>query len=109
MAGWYPTRTTMNTTLSRSTKAVIAVALLAVGLVAAVPVVFIVALLMMLFGHVVGGLILIGGAVLVATAAVSVAALCGVRKVRHIREMMTGDGFRTGRVLRLDANDYDSF
>jgi hypothetical protein len=118
MAGWYeahPVHNTMNNdamsdglsrTLNRSTKAVIAVVLLAVVLVAVVPVAFIVALFLMVFGHVVGGLILIGGSVLAATAAVGLAALSGVRLMRHVREMMTG---RRPRVLKLNAEDYDRY
>jgi uncharacterized membrane protein len=117
MAGWYTGR--RSTTLNRSAKAVIAIVLLAVALVFAVPVAFIVALFLMLFGHVVGGLILIACSVLAATAAVAAAALCGVRQVRHLREMLTGGNFMTvgnfahdgdvpnGPVLRLDADDYD--
>jgi hypothetical protein len=40
-------------------------------------------------------------------AAVAVAALCGVRQVRHLRDMLTGGAFRTERVVQLDADDYD--
>jgi hypothetical protein len=103
MAGWH------TTTLNRSAKTAIAAALIAVGLVIAVPVAFIVALFLMLFGHVVGGLILIGGSVLLAVAAVTGAVLCGVRQVRQLREMMTGMTGRGPRVLRLDSEDYDRF
>src|SRR5271169_3280781 len=103
------------TTLTRSAKTVLAVALLAVALVAAIPVAFIVALFLMLFGHIVVGLLVIGCSVLAATAAVGAAALCGLRQVRHFREMirggnsMTGGDFMNGPVLRLDADDYERF
>jgi ABC-type multidrug transport system permease subunit len=114
MAGWYPTRNTTSM-LSRSTKLTIGVVGLAVALVFAIPVAFIVALFLMLFGHVVGGLILIGASVLAATAAIGVAALCGVRQLRHFREMLTrgtftggtftGGTFTGGSFTGRDAND----
>jgi hypothetical protein len=111
MAGWYSTRTTTSM-LNRSAKVTIAVVMLAAVLVVAVPVAFIIALFLMLFGHVVGGLILIGASVLLATAAVGAAALCGVRQLRHFREMITGmngRNFKAEQVLRLDADDYDRY
>jgi hypothetical protein len=104
MAGWYPTRNTTSM-LSRSTKLTIGVVGLAVALVFAIPVAFIVALFLMLFGHVVGGLILIGASVLAATAAIGVAALCGVRQLRHFREMLTRGTFTGGSFTGRDAND----
>jgi hypothetical protein len=65
MAVRYPGRATR-----WSTKAVIAAALLAVLLVAAVPVALFVGLILMLLGHVVGGLALFGASILTATAVV---------------------------------------
>ena len=95
MAGWYPTRTTTSM-LRRSAKATIGVAVLAVALMAAFPVAFIVALFLMVFGHVVGGLIVIGASVLAVGAAIGAAALCGVRQLRHVRELLAGARFTGG-------------
>ena len=61
MTGWYAERMP-----DRSAKAVIAVTLLALLLVAAVPVALLAGVVMMILGHVVGGLALFGGSVLVA-------------------------------------------
>ena len=61
MAVGYTARTMR--TMSWSTKAVIAAALLAVLLVAAVPVALLVGLFLMLFGHVIVGLALFGGSI----------------------------------------------
>jgi uncharacterized membrane protein YdjX (TVP38/TMEM64 family) len=95
MAGWYGARK-----LSRSTKAVIAVTVLALALVVAVPAALLVAVIMMLLGHVVGGLILFGGSILAAVAAVTLAGLSGVR---HLRRLVTG---RSLRILPLGSDDY---
>src|SRR3984885_6439959 len=59
MTGWYAERTR-----DGSGKAVIAVMMLALLLVAAVPVVLLAGLVMMLLGHVIGGLALFGGSIL---------------------------------------------
>lgn len=100
MAGWYGARG-----LNRSTKVTIAAVVLALALVAVVPLAFIVAIFLMVFGHFVGGLALIGGSILVAGAAVGLAAIAGIRQVRHLmREMVTGRDFR---VMRLSNDDYD--
>jgi UPF0716 family protein affecting phage T7 exclusion len=109
MADWYAMRT-----LNRSTKVVIASAVLAVALVAALPVAFIVALFLMVFGHVVGGLILIGAMVVAAGAAVALAAMSGVRKLRQLRDMLTGGtGTPVDRTVpsyvQLDSDDYDTY
>jgi NhaP-type Na+/H+ or K+/H+ antiporter len=106
MAGWSTTRM-----LDRSTKVVIAAALLAVALIAALPIAFIVALFMMLFGHIIGGLILIGAAVLAAGAAVALAAVSGIRKLRHLRDMLTGEsgGRMSRQYLQLNSDDYDTY
>jgi len=61
MTGWYAERTP-----GRSARAVIAMTLLALLLVAAVPVALLAAVVVMLLGHVVGGLALFGGSVLAA-------------------------------------------
>jgi uncharacterized membrane protein YdjX (TVP38/TMEM64 family) len=95
MAGWYMTRRP-----NMSSKVVIALALLAFALVAAVPVALLVGVLMMLLGHVIGGLALFGGSILAATGAV---VLAGVTGLRHVRTMLTERNFR---VLQLGGDDY---
>jgi uncharacterized membrane protein YdjX (TVP38/TMEM64 family) len=93
MTGWYVERTP-----NRSAKAVIAVTLFAVLLVAAVPVALLAGLILMILGHVVGGLALFGGSILAAGAAVTVAGMSGMR---HLRRLLSGQGFR---VVQLDDN-----
>jgi uncharacterized membrane protein YdjX (TVP38/TMEM64 family) len=95
MTGWYAERTP-----DRSAKAVIAVTLLALLLVAAVPVALLAAVVMMILGHVVGGLALFGGSVLAAGIAVPLAGMSGMR---HLRKLLSGGSFR---VLRLDGSQY---
>src|SRR5579875_283888 len=95
MTGWYVERTP-----SRSGKAVVALMLLALLLVAAVPVALLVGLFMMLLGHVIGGLALFGGSILVAVIAVAVAGMSGMR---HLRKMVFGRGLR---VVPLDGSQY---
>jgi hypothetical protein len=95
MTGWYAERTP-----DRSAKAVIAVTLLALLLVAAVPVALLAAVVMMILGHVVGGLALFGGSVLAAGIAVPLAGMTGMR---HLRKLLSGGSFR---VLRLDGSQY---
>jgi hypothetical protein len=95
MTGWYPERTP-----DRSAKAVIAVTLLALLLVAAVPVALLAGVVMMTLGHVVGGLALFGGSVLAAGIAV---ALAGIGGMRHLRNLLSGDSFY---VVRLDGGQY---
>ncbi len=95
MTGWYARRTP-----GRSGRAVIAVTLLALLLVAAVPVALLAAVVMMILGHVVGGLALFGGSVLAAAVAV---ALAGMSGMRHLRRLLSGDSFR---VVRLDSTQY---
>ena len=95
MAGWYATRRP-----NMSAKAVIALMLLALALVAAVPVALVVGVLMMLLGHVIGGLALFGGSILAATGAVVLAGLTGLR---HVRSMLTEQNFR---VHQLGRDDY---
>lgn len=95
MAVWYTART-----MRWSTRAVIAAALLAVLLVAAVPVALFVGVVLMLLGHIVGGLALFGASILAATAAVVIASLSGVR---HLRKLVTQRGYR---VVKLDRGEY---
>jgi hypothetical protein len=95
MTGWYAERTP-----DRSAKAMVAVALLALLLVAAVPLALLAALIMMILGHVVGGLALFGGSVLAAAIAV---ALAGMSGMRHLRKLLSPGSFR---VVRLDGNQY---
>ena len=95
MTGWYAERTP-----GGSARAVIAVTLLALLLVAAVPVALLASVVVMLLGHVVGGLALFGGSVLVAGIAV---ALAGMSGMRHLRKLLSGVSFR---VLRLDGGQY---
>ena len=87
-------------TMRGSTKAVIAVGLLAVLLVAAVPVALFVGVIMMLLGHVVGGLALFGASILAAAAAVVIASLSGVR---HLRKLLTQQDYR---VMQLGRSEY---
>ena len=84
----------------RSAKAVIAVTLLALLLVAAVPVALLAGLVMVILGHVVGGLALFGASILAAAAAVVVAGLSGVR---HLRKLLSR---RDYRVVQLGRGEY---
>jgi len=93
MTGWHAERTP-----GRSARAVIAVTLLALLLLTAVPVALLASVIMMILGHVVGGLALFGGSVLAAVLAV---ALAGMSGMRQLRKLLSGDGFR---VVRLDAS-----
>jgi uncharacterized membrane protein YdjX (TVP38/TMEM64 family) len=109
MAGWYATRRP-----NMSSKLVIALALLAFALVAAVPVALIVGLVLMLLGHVIGGLALFGGSILAATAAVVLASVTGVRHLRGVvRGMITEHDItehdtteHNSQVFQLDRDDY---
>jgi low affinity Fe/Cu permease len=92
-----------------SSKAVIAAAVLAVVLVAAVPVAFFAGVIMMLLGHVIGGLALFGASVLVAVVAVTVASLTGVRHVRKLVGRTIADlQGRVGEPGFGDPSDQDS-
>ena len=85
----------------RSAKAVVALTLLALLLVAAVPLALLAGLVMVILGHVVGGLALFGGSILVAIAAVAIAGLSGVQHVRKlVRE-------QSGRIVQLRRGDYN--
>jgi uncharacterized membrane protein YdjX (TVP38/TMEM64 family) len=95
MNGWHLERSP-----GRSAKAVVAVTLLALLLVAAVPVALLAGVILMLLGHVAGGFALSGGSVLAAAVAV---ALAGVSGMRHLRKLLSGRGFG---VVRLDGSQY---
>ncbi len=95
MTRWYAERMP-----DLSAKAVVAMTLLALLLVAAVPVALLAGVVMMLLGHVVGGLALFGGSVLAAAVAV---ALAGMSGMRHLRKLVSGNGFG---VVQLDGSQY---
>src|ERR1700753_4098780 len=104
MAVGYTARTMR--TMSWSTKAVIAAALLAVLLVGGVPVALLVGIFLMLFGHVIVGLALFGGSILAALVAVVIASLSGVRQ---LRKMIRQHGYNVSqlrKVTQLDQGDY---
>jgi|SRR5208282_2937129 len=95
MTGWYAERTP-----GRSARAVIAVTLLALLLVAAVPAALLAGVVMMLLGYVAGGLALFGGSILAAAVAVAVAGISGMR---HLRKLVSERSFR---VVQLDGSQY---
>ena len=95
MTGWYVERMP-----NRSAKAVIAATLLALLLVAVVPVALVAGVVMMLLGHVIGGLALFGGSVLAAAIAV---ALAGASGMRHLRKLVSGTSFS---LVQLDDSQY---
>ena len=95
MTGWYAQRRP-----DRSGKAVIAMTLLALLLVAAVPVALLAGVIIMTLGHVVGGLALFGGSILAAAIAV---ALAGMSGMRHLRKLLSG---RSLRAVQLDGSQY---
>ena len=95
MTDWHVERTP-----DRSAKAVIAVTLFALLLVAAVPVALLAGVGMVVLGHIVGGLALFGGSILAAAAAV---ALAGITGTRHLRKLLSKRSFR---VVQLDSSQY---
>ena len=95
MTGWYAERMP-----DRLAKAVTAVTLLALLLVAAVPVALLAAVVMMMLGHVVGGLALFGGSILAAAIALTLAGMSGMR---HLRKLLSSGSFR---VVQLDGGQY---
>jgi uncharacterized membrane protein YdjX (TVP38/TMEM64 family) len=95
MTGWYAERAP-----DRPAKVMVAVTLLALLLVAAVPVALLAAVVMMMLGYVAGGLALLGGSVLAAAIAVTLAGMSGMR---HLRKLLSAGGFR---VVRLDGSQY---
>src|ERR1700748_3598332 len=86
--------------MSWSARVVVAAGLLAVLLVAAVPAAFFVGVILMLLGHVIGGLALFGASILAAGAAVVIAGLSGVR---HRRKLVSQ---QRHRVVQLRQSDY---
>ena len=109
MASWYAVRRP-----NMSSKVVIALALLAFALVAAVPIAFVAGVIMMLLGHIIGGLALFGGSILAATVAVVLASVTGVRHLRGVvRGMIAEHDFtehdtteHNSQVFQLDRDDY---
>lgn len=94
MTGWYAERKP-----DWSAKAVIAATVLALLLVAAVPMALLAGIVMMALGHVIGGLALFGGSILAAAVAVVVAGMSGMR---HLRKLVS----RSFRVVPLDGSGY---
>jgi hypothetical protein len=86
-----------------SAKAVVAAGLLAVLLVAAVPVALLVGVIMMLLGHAATGLALFGASVLAAVAAVGGLMIAGVSSVRHLRKLISRSD---DRVVQLGRSEY---
>src|SRR5262252_3195850 len=95
MTGWFAERAP-----GRSATAMIAVMLLALLLVAAVPVALLAAVVMMVLGHVAGGLALFGGSVLAAALGV---ALAGISGLRHLRKLVAAHSFP---LVPLDDGQY---
>jgi uncharacterized membrane protein len=85
---------------SWSARVVLAAGLLAVLLVAAVPVAFFIGVILMVLGHVIGGLALFGASILAAGAAVVLAALTGVR---HLRQLVSRQRYR---IVQLGQDEY---
>ncbi len=85
MSGWYAKRMP-----DRPARAVMAAMLLALLLVAAVPVALLAAVIIMLLGHVAVGLALGGGSILAAAIAVPLAGMSGIR---YLRKLLSGGGF----------------
>jgi hypothetical protein len=83
-----------------SARAVIAAGLLAVLLVAAVPLALFAGLILMLLGHIIVGLALFGASVLAAVAAVVIASVTGVR---HVRKLVSRQAYR---VVQLRRGEY---
>ena len=95
MTGWHAKRTS-----ARSAKAVMAVTVLALLLLTAVPAALLAAVIMMILGHVVGGLALFGGSVLAAAIAV---ALAGMTGMHHLRKLFSTANFN---VVQLNQMQY---
>jgi hypothetical protein len=84
---------------------VIAAGMLALLLVAAVPVALFAGVLLMLLGHVIGGLAVFGASVLAAGAAVMIAGLSGVR---HVRKLVSQQVSQRGyQIVQLRRGEYD--
>ena len=104
MAVGYTARTLK--TMSWSAKLVIAAALLAVLLVAAVPVALLVGIFLMLFGHVIVGLALFGASILAAIVAVVIASMSGVRQLRKLVRQHGYKVTQLQKVTQLHQGDY---
>lgn len=106
MTGWHAERAP-----DRSAKAVIAVMVLALLLVAAVPMALLTGVILLVLGHAILGLALFGGSILAAVVAVAVAGMSGMR---HLRKLVTGRGFpvvppdgsQYADVVQLDRSEY---
>ena len=94
MTGWYAERKP-----DWSARTVIGLGLLALLLVAAVPLALLAGVIMMLLGHVIGGLALFGGSILVAGVAVAVAGMSGMH---HLRKLVS----RSFRFAPVDGGPY---
>src|ERR1700743_3358955 len=105
MTVWYKPRAYGDRTLSWAGKSVLALGRLAVLLVAAVPAALFVGVILMLFGHVVGGLALFGASVLAAVAAVVIASLSGVRHLRKLVSQKLGSQRLVGQKPGNGAED----
>ena len=97
MTGWHAERT-----LGRSAKTVIAVTLLALLLLTAVPGALLAAVIMMILGHVVGGLALFGGSVLAAAMAVVLAGMTGMQHLRKLLARASFDVVQLGHTQSTD-------
>jgi uncharacterized membrane protein len=97
MSGWHGERAP-----ERSARALIAVTMLTLLLVAAVPVALLAAVIMMVLGHVVGGLAVFGGTVLVAAVAI---ALAGMTGKRQLRKLLSRASFQVGQPDRMRDTD----
>jgi uncharacterized membrane protein len=95
MTGWQADRTT-----ERSAKAVMGVTLLALLLLTALPAALLAAVIIMILGHVVFGLALFGGSVIVAAMAVAIAGMTGMHQLRKLVSRASLN------VVRLDHNQY---
>ena len=95
MTDWYPARR-----MGWPAKAAIALGVLAVLLIAAIPVAFLAGLIMMLLGHVIGGLAVFGASILAAAVAVVVA---GVSGMAQLRKVVSGQRYK---VVQLLGSDY---
>ena len=98
MTSWHAKRTP-----GRYAKTMIAVMLLALLLVAAVPVALLAGVVLIMLGHVVGGLALFGGSVLAAAMAVVLAGMSGMRRLRKV---VSGRSFQV--VQQQDGGEYTS-
>jgi hypothetical protein len=98
MTDWYPARR-----MGWPAKAVVALGLLAVLLVAAIPVAFLVGLIIMLLGHVVVGLAVFGASIMAAVAAIVVASVTGVAQLRKV---ISRQRYRFAQLLGSDYRSY---